>query len=74
MNKETKYYTRSNGEKVDINTMNTEHILNALNKKYKEVFETKNKKEFANKFNEINDLKEGLYSRFNDYNETLGDD
>ena len=66
-------YKRSNGEIVKMSTMNTEHIINSLSKKYREVFESKNKTEFANKTNELNDLKEELYSRFNVFGEGLGD-
>ena len=37
-NKEIKYYTRSNGEKVDISTMETTHIKNSMAKKMEEMF------------------------------------
>ena len=71
--KKERMYKRSSGEVVKMSTMNTEHIINSLSKKYREVFEAKNKKDFDTKTNEINDLKEELYSRFNTFNEGLED-
>lgn len=68
-----KYYISSSGEKKKLKEMNTEYVINALSKKYREVFDSKNKSEFANKTNELNDLKEELYSRFNNFNEKLED-
>jgi hypothetical protein len=73
-NKEKKYYTRSNGEKVDIATMNTEHILNALGKKQREIFNCTDKDQASKMIQEINDLKEGYYSKLNDWYDKLGDD
>lgn len=68
-----KYYTRSNGERIDIDTMETTHLINSLSKKYREVFESTDKNNYSQKFQEINDLKENLYKRFNTYYESLGD-
>ena len=70
--KEPKYYTRSNGERVDISTMNTEHILNALGKKQREIFNCKNKDEASKMLKEINDLKEGYHSKLNEWYDKLG--
>lgn len=70
---ENKYYTRSSGEKVAIKDMNTEHVINSLSKKYRELFESKNKDEFSKKLGEMNDLKEDLYRRFNEFNAGLGE-
>lgn len=72
--KKERMYKRSNGEVVKMSTMNTEHIINSLSKKYREVFEAKNKKDFAERTSQLNDLKEELYSRFNTFNEGLGDE
>lgn len=74
MENKERMYTRSNGEVVKMSSMNTEHIINSLSKKYREVFEAKNKGEFATKTNELKDLKEELYSRFNTFNEGLEDE
>lgn len=68
-----KYYTRSNGEQVDISTMNTEHILNALGKKQREIFNCQNKDEASQMLQEINDLKEGYHAKLNEWYEKLGD-
>lgn len=70
-NKEKKYYIRSNGEKVDISTMNTEHILNALGKKQREIFNCTDKEQASKMIQEINDLKEGYYSKLNVWYDTL---
>ena len=74
MENKERMYKRSNGEVIPMKAMNTEHIINSLSKKYREVFETKNKSEFTSKTSELNDLKEELYSRFNTFNEGLEDE
>lgn len=73
MDTKKKYYTRSNGEKVEISTLETTHLTNALAKKYRELFEAQSKDDYAKKLAEINDLKENLYGRFNEFYEKLGD-
>lgn len=73
MENNKKYYTRSNGEKVDISTMNTEHILNALGKKQREIFNSTNKDEASKMLQEINDLKEGYYAKLNEWYDKLGE-
>lgn len=72
-NKEPKYYIRSNGEKVDISTMETTHIKNSMAKKMEELFSTNNKDEFSKKLQEVNDLKDEYYKRLNKFYDTLGD-
>lgn len=71
--KEIKYYTNSKGEKLNIKALNTEHILNSFSKKSREIFSSTNNDEYQTKLNEINDLKEELFSRFNDYYDKLGE-
>lgn len=73
MEKEKKYYTRSNGEQVEISTMETTHLTNSLAKKYRELFESSNKDDYSKRLGEINDLKEDLYRRFNEFYDGLGD-
>ena len=72
-NQNKKYYTRSNGEQVEISTMETTHLTNSLAKKYRELFESTNKDEYSKRLGEINDLKEDLYRRFNEFHDTLGE-
>ena len=72
-NNEKKYYTRSNGEQVEISTMNTEHILNALGKKQREIFNATTKDEASKMLQEINDLKEGYYAKLNEWYDKLGE-
>lgn len=74
MNQEKKYYKRSNGEVVEIQTLETTHLINSLSKKYRELFDSQNKTDFGNRLKEINDLKEDLYRRFNEFNERLKDE
>ena len=72
-NKQPKYYVRSNGEKVDISTMDTTHIKNAMAKKMEDLFTSQNKKDFSNKLQEVNDLKEEYFARVNMFYDTLGE-
>lgn len=72
-NKKPKYYIRSNGEKVDITTMDTTHIKNAMAKKMEDLFTSQNKKDFSNKLQEVNDLKEEYFARVNMFYDTLGE-
>lgn len=68
-----KYYVRENGEKIELSTMNTTHLKNAMAKKMEELFSSENKDDFSQKLNEVNDLKEEYFKRLNQFYETLGD-
>lgn len=68
-----KYYTRSNGEKIKISEMNSEHILNALGKKQREIFSSQTRDEFSKGLEEVNNLKEEYHKRLNEYYDKLGD-
>ena len=70
---EKKYYTRSNGEKVDISTMETTHIKNALAKQMEGLFSSESKSDFSKKLEEVNNLKDEYYKRVNKFYDTLGD-
>ena len=72
-NKQPKYYTNSAGEKVDISTLETTHLLNSLNKKQREIFNKGNKDEVAKELQEISDLREEYHKRFNEWYDKLGD-
>lgn len=74
MEQKKKYYKRSNGELVEISTMETTHLINSLAKKQREIFDSPNKKVCSEQLKTINDLKEEYYKRFNIYFETLGDE
>lgn len=71
--KKIKYYKRSNGEEIEMSTLNTEHLINGYSKKYRDIFTSTNKDEFFERINEIKDIQEELYKRLNIYGETLGD-
>lgn len=68
-----KYYTNSSGESVDISTLETTHLLNALNKKQREIFNATNKDDVSKELEEIQNLKEEYHKRFNEWYDKLGD-
>lgn len=69
-----KYYTNSKGETIDVSTLEGVHLNNALAKKYRELFESTNKEEFARRLEEVNNLKEEVHTRINKFYEELGDE
>lgn len=71
--KEKKYYTNSAGEKIDISTLETTHLLNSLNKKQREIFNKENKDDVSKELEEIKNLKEEYYKRFNEWYDKLGE-
>lgn len=68
-----KYYTNSAGERVDISTLETTHLKNAMAKKMEGLFSSENKTDFSNRLKEVNDLKNEYYARLNKFYDTLGD-
>lgn len=71
--KEKKYYTNSSGESIDISTLETTHLINALGKKQREIFSKENKDDVSKELEEIKNLREEYHSRFNQWYEKLGD-
>lgn len=70
-NNEPKYYTNSAGEKVDISTLETTHLLNSLTKKQREIFNKETKDDVAKELQEIKDLREEYHKRFNEWYDKL---
>ena len=70
-NSEPKYYTNSAGEKVDISTLETTHLLNSLNKKQREIFNKETKDDVSKELEEIKNLKEEYHKRFNEWYDKL---
>ena len=66
-------YTNHSGEILQVSTMETTHLTNAMAKKMREVFEAKTKDEAFKNINEVNNLKEEIFRRINQFVETLGD-
>lgn len=66
-----KYYTNSSGESVDISTLETTHLINALGKKQREIFNSANKDDVSRELEEIKNLKEEYYHRFNEWYDKL---
>lgn len=73
MEEKTTTYTNHSGEVIQVNTLETTHLTNALAKKMREVFEAENKDVAYKMINEINALKEEVYKRINEFVEKLGD-
>lgn len=73
MEKTKKYYTNSAGEKIDISTLETTHLLNSLNKKQREIFNKTTKDDVSKELEEIQNLREEYHSRFNKWYDSLGD-
>lgn len=73
MEKEIKYYTSSDGTRTPIKEVHSEHLINALGKRYKDLFTSENKEQLSAKLKEINDIKEEIYSRINDFSEGIGE-
>lgn len=69
-----KYYTNSRGEQIDVSTLETTHIINAIGKKQREIFNKTNKDDVSKELEEIKNLREEYFSRFNKWYDTLGDE
>ena len=72
-NKEEKYYISSDGTKTLMKDIEFTHLSNGLAKRYRDIFNSTNKDEFAQKIQEINNIKEEIHKRINDFNDTLAD-
>ena len=68
-----KYYTSSDGTKIEMDKVETTHLSNGYAKKYKKIYNSTNKDEFVERINELKDIQEELYKRLNIFNETLGE-
>lgn len=73
MENKEKYYVASDGTKTPMKDMEFTHLSNGLAKRYREIFESTDKDDFARRLQDINDIKEEMYRRINDFNEKLGD-
>lgn len=73
MEKTKKYYTNSKNEQIDVSTLETTHIINAIGKKQREIFNCTNKDDVSRELNEIKNLREEYHSRFNQWYDGLGD-
>jgi len=68
-----KYYTNSKGEQIEVSTLETTHLKNAMAKKMEDLFSSENKDDFSKKLEEVNNLKDEYYKRLNQFYEKLGD-
>ena len=73
-NKEIKYYISSDGTKKDVSKLNGEYLINALSKKRKTIYESKNKTEWSKSYEQIKILDEEYYRRLNQFFDSLGDE
>lgn len=67
MKEEIKYYTSSNGTKTPIREVEYTHLSNSLAKKYREIFDSIDEDDFNERLNVINDIKEEMYFRINNF-------
>lgn len=72
MNNEVKYYTSSDGTKMEMGKVETTHLSNGYAKKYRDIFTVEDKDEFAKRTQELKDIQEEMYKRLNIFYETLG--
>ena len=73
--KQKKYYTSSDGTKIEMEKVETTHLSNGYAKKYREIFNSKTRDEFFQRTQELKDIQEELYKRLNVFNETnLGEE
>ena len=72
MENKEKYYVASDGTKTPMKDMEFTHLSNGLAKRYREIFESTDKDDFARRLQDINDIKEEMYRRINDFNDKLG--
>lgn len=70
-NNSVKYYTRSNGEKVEMGTIEFTHLSNGYAKKLREIFDSSDKDTFYNNLKEIKDIQEEIYKRINVFADTF---
>ena len=73
MEKEIKYYVGSDGVAKDITTLDTMHLLNAFNKKFKEIFMTNKIDDAKELSNILVDLQNELAKRFNEQIKNIGE-
>lgn len=66
-------YTNSNGEQIKVETLETTHLINALSKKYRDIFNATTYEEIIQMTHEIDTLKEEYYKRLNKFVEKLGE-
>lgn len=63
------YYTKSDGTKIKYSEMNNEHLINALAKAYRDIYTSKDDKEFDSYVSKINSLKNQIHKNINDFRE-----
>lgn len=73
MSNEVKYYKSSDGTQIEMGKVETTHLSNGYAKKYRDIFTSTNKDDFAKRTQELKDVQEEMYKRLNIFYETLGD-
>lgn len=64
-------YINSNNEEIKVETLETTHIINALAKCYREIFNSKDMGEFAKYSNNIMVLRAELDKRINNFADNI---
>lgn len=60
---EKKYYISSDGSKKDVSEMNTQYLINAVNKKRNSLFECETPEDIMNALDQIEMLDQEYYKR-----------
>ena len=71
MENNKKYYKNSSGESVDISTLETTHLINAIGKKQRDIFNSTSKDDVSKELEEIKNLREEYHKRFNEWYDKL---
>ena len=64
-------YTNSNGEQIKVETLETTHLINALAKKMREIYDCPNFPTYLETYEQIEALKQEYYKRLNLFAEKL---
>lgn len=64
-------YTNSKGEKVSVETLETTHLINALAKKMRDIYDSPNFAVYLQQSEEMEALKQEYYKRLNLFVEKL---
>lgn len=66
-------YTSSDGKQTPIKQVETTHLINSLAKEYREIFNSQNSEEFSKHVEKINQVKQEIYARINEFHSKLGE-
>ena len=68
---EIKYYVSSDGTSKDVTTLNTQYLINAINKKKNTLFESIEQEDVTKALDQLSILEDEYYKRVEAFRETL---